>query len=165
MHLRTQKDWTRQLALIKTKALQKGVQENINPNLKQPTALEELSTLKPKNAIREEIIIHVLKVAKLEAYKIDRDDQKGKKKLYNKKKEVLNDIEDYIIRTTSNYQNAIKYINSLYAKLIALKVRVTPTNYARETDALKRQERANQSAKSTRTEEQVAEQKAALIKA
>ena len=48
--------------------------ENINPDLEQPTALEEPPALKPKNATREEVIIHALKAAELEAHKIDRDD-------------------------------------------------------------------------------------------
>jgi len=77
----------------------------------------------------------------------------------------LNDIEDYVIRTTGNYWSSIEHAEGLYAKLVALKARVAPSTYARETEALNRWNRANQSARNTRTEEWITEWEAALTEA
>src|SRR5436190_20490953 len=92
VQLKTPKDWPRWLALIKTKAVQKGVWDNVNPDIHQPIVLEEPAAPEPKNGSGQEVPIHTLKSAELEAYKIDRDDWKAKKKLIDKKKEVLQEI-------------------------------------------------------------------------
>jgi Pol polyprotein, beta-barrel domain len=164
VHLRTTKDWPRYIALVRTRALQKAVWDVIDPD-REPTQLNEPPEPTPKKANGEVTTIAALTPAELEAYKIERDDWKAKKKLYDKKKEVLNDIEDYVIRTTGNFWSTIERVDGLRAKLVALKNRVAPTNYARELDALRRWERANQGAKSTRTEEWIAEWEAALTEA
>jgi hypothetical protein len=165
VHLRTTKDWPRWIALIKTKAKQKGIWDTIDPDASEPTELAEPAAPIPKNAAGNIVEIAALTAIELEAFKIARDDWKTKRKLFEKKKDVLNDIEDYVIRTTSNFWSAIEHADGLYAKLVALKARVAPSSYAREVEALNRWNLANQNAKNTRTEDWIAEWEAALAEA
>lgn len=135
VHLRTTKDWPRWLALIKTKTLQKGVWQVIDPDLSDPIQLIEPPLPIAKNLAGEAVEIIALTPSELEAFKIARDDRKTKKKLFDKRRDVLNEIEDYVIRITGNFWSAIEHKDGLNAKLVALKARVAPTNYAREQEA------------------------------
>jgi cytochrome oxidase Cu insertion factor (SCO1/SenC/PrrC family) len=62
------------------------------------------------------------------AYKVYKD----KLKDWERKYTTINDINDYIMRTTGVYWSTIKRVQSVIKRLKALKDHVTPSNYARE---------------------------------
>jgi hypothetical protein len=165
VYLKTYKDWPRWIALNKTRATQKGVWEFIDPDVATPPLLVEPVQPKPKKANGELVTLQELTQSEVDLYRIEKDDWKIEKKAYDKKKEALTDIEDHVIRTAGAHWSAIEKKEGLHARLVALKARVAPTNYAREQDALKRWELANQNAQSTRTTEWLVEWEAALEEA
>ena len=165
VYLRTTKDWPRWIAVNRTKAQHRDVWKLIDPDISTPEELVEPEYPKPLNAEGAVVAIHTLKPAELESFKIARDDWKTKRKLFDKKKDALNEIEEHVIRTTANFWSSIEHVQGLHARMVALKTHVAPTNYARETEALNRWNKANQNAKNTRTEEWITEWEAALTEA
>ena len=81
---------------------------------------------------------------------------------HRKKTKIITEIEDHVIRTAGTYWSTIENVTGLHTRLVKLKERVAPTSYAREQEVIRRYERVRLQAKSTRTEEWLAEWESAL---
>ena len=121
VYLRTTKDWPRWIAVNRTKAQHRDVWKLIDPDISTPEELVEPEYPKPLNAEGAVVAIHALKPAELESFKIASDDWKTKRKLFDKKKDALNEIEEHVIRTTGNFWSSIEHVQGLHARMVALK--------------------------------------------
>lgn len=83
------------------------------------------------------------------AYKVYKDDLKR----WERRQITINDIDDYIMRTTGTYWSVIEKVQGVKERLKALKDHVAPISYAREQEVLARYESVRRSAKATKTEE------------
>ncbi|KAK9234621.1 hypothetical protein V1525DRAFT_435453 [Lipomyces kononenkoae] len=135
VQLRTTKDWSRWLAIVRTKAQQEGVWEAINPDVIEPQELIEPPLPGQKNSSDQVADIEELNATELEVFKINRDDWKAKQKVYERKRKAINEIEDQVLRWHQRRTH----------------VRLRPS--------------ASQNAKSTRTEEWIAEWESAPAEA
>jgi hypothetical protein len=83
------------------------------------------------------------------AYKVYKDELKD----WERKHITINDVDDYIMRTTGAYWSIIERIQGVMERLKALKDHVAPFNYAREQEVFTRYKSVRKSAKATKTEE------------
>ena len=89
----------------------------------------------------------------LNQYQADYKVYKDELKEWKLKQNTINDIDDYIMRTTGTYWSTIEKIQGVKERLKALEDHVAPSTYAREQDVLARYESIRRSAKATQTEE------------
>jgi hypothetical protein len=166
VHLKSPKDWTRWLALIKTKATNCDVWQHINPSVASPPPLSQPDKpAKPSPAPPSgdaQPAAAALTATQLQQYSLDLLVWQEELKDYRKKSKAITEIEDHVIRTTGTYWSTIESVIGLHARLVKLKDRVAPTTYAREQEVVKRYEKVQTEAKSTRTEEWLAEWESAL---
>src|SRR5438874_12640962 len=92
------------------------------------------------------------------AYKVYKDDLKK----WERKQATINDIDDYIMRTTGTYWSTIEKIQGVKERLEKLKDHVAPSTYAREQEVLAKYEAVRRSAKATKTEEWLKQWESAL---
>ena len=159
--LKAQADWPRWIAVIQTKANHHNVWDHIKPTLDDKEVRQELreptppvvKTFSATPDVIPEPTIQTLTADQLKryemAYKVYKDDLKK----WERKQTTINDIDDYIMRTTGTYWLTIEKVQGVRERLKALKNHVAPTSYAREQEVLVRYESVRRSAKATKTEE------------
>ena len=83
------------------------------------------------------------------AYKIYKDELKN----WQRRQTTINDIDDYIMRTTGAYWSTIERVQGVKERLQRLQEHVAPSNYAREQEILVRYDAVRKSAKATQADE------------
>lgn len=155
--LKSQADWPRWLAVIQTKANHNSVWDYIKPTLEREEIRPELRKPSPPvvatfsatpNATLQSLDSEQLRHYEM-AYRVYKD----KLKDWERRQTIINDIDDYIMRTTGVYWSTIERIQGVKERLQRLKEHVAPSNYAREQEVLARYESVRKSAKATQTTE------------
>ena len=159
--LKAQTDWPRWIAVIQTKANHNSVWNYIKPTLEPNEVRLELreptppvvKTFSSNPDADPEPTIQSLTAQQLQryemAYKVYKDDLKR----WERRQTTINNIDDYIMRTTGTYWSVIEKVQGVKERLKALKDHVAPISYAREQEVLTRYESVRRSAKATKTEE------------
>ena len=164
--LKSQADWPRWLAVIQTKANHNSVWDYIKPTLddnevrrelRKPSSPEVRTFSTVPDATIQSLNAEQLKRYEM-AYKIYKDELKD----WERKQTTINDINDYIMRTTGAYWSTIERIQGVKERLKALKDHVALSTYAREQEVLARYESVRKSAKATKTEEWLRQWESAL---
>jgi len=168
--LKVQADWPRWLAVVKTKASHNEVWAYIKPTLADKEERQELRKPSPPvvkdyatdpNAVPAPTT-RSLKADQLKQYEMDYKVYKDELKEWQKKQATINDIDDYIMRTTGTYWSTIERVDGVRARLKALEDHVAPSTYAREQDVLAKYESVRRSAKATKTDEWLRQWEGAL---
>jgi hypothetical protein len=94
-----------------------------------------------------------LMATQLNLYQTDYKIYKDELKEWKLQQNTINDIDNYIMRTTGTYWSVIEKVQGVQERLKALEDHVAPSTYAREQDVLARYESVRRSAKATKTEE------------
>jgi hypothetical protein len=159
--LKAQADWPRWLTIIQTKANHNEVWNYIKPTLDDGEVRQELR--KPTPPVVKDYATHpdadpapttrTLTANQLNQYQADYKVYKDELKEWKLQQNTINDIDDYIMRTTGTYWSVIEKIQGVLERLKALEDHVAPSTYAREQDVLARYESVRRSAKATQTEE------------
>lgn len=162
--LKSSKDWTRWLALIKTKAVNNDLWQHIDPTVPSPPQFEPPAKPLPATFApgAENVTVASLTAAQFQRYNAEIMVWQEELKDHRKKVKIITEIEDHVIKTTGTYWSTIESVTGLHARLVKLKERVAPTTYAREQEVIRRYEHVRTEAKSTRTEEWLAEWESAL---
>src|SRR2546421_2250156 len=141
--LKSPKDWTRWLALIKTKAVNNDLWQYIDPSVASPPALQPPTKPLPAQFVppgTEGATVASLTAAQFQRYNAEILVWQEELKDHRKKVKVITEIEDHIIRTAGTYWSTIENATGLHARLVKLKERVAPTTYAREQEVTRRYE-------------------------
>ncbi len=159
--LKAQADWPRWLAVIQTKANHNSVWNHIKPTLEPNEVRQEL--LEPSPPVVKtfsttpdadpEPTIQSLTADQLKRYEMTYKVYKDDLKKWERKQNTINDIDDYIMRTTGTYWSVIERVQGVRERLEKLKDHVAPSTYAREQEVLARYDTVRRSAKATKTEE------------
>src|SRR5271163_133404 len=141
--LKSPKDWTRWLALIKTKAVNNDLWHHIDPSVASPPLFEP--PVKPiptqfASSGAETATVASLTTAQFQRYNAEVMIWQEELKDHRKKVKVITEIEDHVIRTAGTYWSTIESVTGLHARLVKLKERVAPTTYAREQEVIRRYE-------------------------
>ncbi len=164
--LKSPKDWTRWLALIKTKAVNNNLWQHIDPSIASPPAFEPPTKPLPAQFVpagsAETATVASLTAAQFQRYNAEILVLQEELKDHRKKVKAITEIEDHVIRTAGTYWSTIESVTGLHARLVKLKERVAPLNYAREQEIIRRYERVRTQADSTRIEEWLAEWESTL---
>ena len=168
--LKAQADWPRWLAVIETKANHNEVWNYIKPTLDDGEERQELH--KPTPPVVKDYATNPdavpapttrsLTANQLNQYQADYKVYKDELKEWKLKQNTINDIDDYIMRTTGTYWSTIEKVQGVKERLKALEDHVAPSTYAREQDVLARYESVRRSAKATKTEEWLRQWESAL---
>src|SRR5947207_4996159 len=168
--LKSQADWPRWLAVIQTKASHNEVWDYIKPTLRTNEVRQELH--KPSPPVVKDYATNPdavpapttrsLKADQLKQYEMDYKIYKDELKEWKQKQTTINDIDDYIMRTTGTYWSTIEKVQGVRERLKALEDQVAPSTYAREQDVLARYESVRRSAKATKTDEWLRQWESAL---
>jgi len=156
--LKSQADWPRWLAVIQTKANHNSVWDYIKPTLDQGEIRPELHKPSPPvvatfNSATPNATLQSLDSEQLKRYEIAYRVYKDELKDWERRQTTINDIDDYIMRTTGAYWSTIERVQGVKERLQRLKEHVAPSNYAREQEVLARYESVRRSAKVTQTTE------------
>jgi len=154
--LRSQADRPRWLAVIQTKANHNSVWDYIKPTLGQGETRPELrkpsppimATFATPNATIQSLDSEQLRRYEM-AYKIYKDELKD----WQRQQTTINDIDDYIMRTTGAYWSTIERVQGVKERLQRLQEHVAPSTYAREQEVLARYNSVQKSAKATQIDE------------
>ncbi len=163
--LKSSKDWTRWIALIKTKAVNNDIWRHIDPSVPSPPAFEPPNKPLPSQfatAGSTDVTAASLTTAQFQRYNTEVSIWQEELKDHRKKVKVITEIEDHVIRTAGTYWSTIESVTGLHARLVKLKERVAPSTYAREQEVTRRYEQVRTQANLTRTEEWLAEWESAL---
>src|SRR4030095_8593908 len=163
--LKSPKDWTRWLALIKTKAVNNDIWQYIDPPCATPPAFTSPTKPLPSQFTSptiETATAATLTAAQFQRYNAEILVWQAELKDHRKRRKVMTEIEDHVIRTAGTYWSTIESVSGLHARLVKLKARVAPTAYAREQEVIRKYEHVRNQAKTTRTEEWLAEWESAL---
>src|SRR3989440_8926249 len=168
--LKAQADWPRWLAVIETKANHNEVWRYIKPTLNDGEVRQELR--KPTPPVVKDYATNpdtdpapttrTLMATQLNQYQADYKVYKDELKEWKLKQATINNIDDYIMRTTGTYWSTIEKIQGVKERLKALEDHVAPSTYAREQDVLARYESVRRSAKATKTDEWLRQWESAL---
>jgi hypothetical protein len=154
--LKSPKDWTRWLALIKTKAVNNDIWRYIDPSVASPPPFEPPAEPLPGQFVppgTEAATVASLTAAQFQRYNAEIMVWQEELKDHRKKVKVITEIEDHVIRTAGTYWSTIESSTGIHARLVKLKERVASTTCAREQEVTQRYEHVRTQAKSTRTEE------------
>lgn len=164
--LKSPKDWTRWLALIKNKAVTNSLWENIDPTVASPPALQPPVKPQPADVVStgnaSTATIATLTTAEFQRYNAELIIWQEELKDYRNKVKTITEIEDHIIKTAGTYWSTIEKVTGVHAQLVKLKQRVAPTDYAREQEVIRQYNLIRTQAKSTRTEEWITSWETAL---
>ena len=157
--LKSQADWPRWLAVVQTKANHNTIQDYIKPTLKKDKVRRELHKL-PALVVQDfsttpDATIQSLTAQQLQRYEMAYKIYKDKLKKQKRKQTTINNIDDYIIRTTGAYQSTIERVQGVKERLQRLQEYMAPSIYVREQEVLARYKSVRNSAKVTQTEEQL----------
>jgi len=155
--LKSQSDWPRWLAVIQTKANHNSVWDYIKPTLKKNEVRRELHEPScpevEKFSTTPDATIQSLTAPQLQRYELAYKIYKDELKRWQRQQTTINDIDDYIMRTTGAYWSTIERVQGVQERLKRLQEHVAPSTYAREQEVLARYETVQNSAKATQTEE------------
>jgi predicted oxidoreductase (fatty acid repression mutant protein) len=115
--LKSQADWPRWLATIQTKANHNRVWDHIKPTLKQGEARRELHE-PPRPAVKDfstapDATIQSLNAQQLKQYEMAYRVYKDELKDWQRQQTTINDIDDYIMRTTGAYWSTIERVQGV----------------------------------------------------
>jgi len=155
--LKSQADWPRWLAVVQTKANHNSVWDYVKPTLKKDEVRRELHE-PPAPVVQDfsttpDATIQSLTAQQLQRYELAYKIYKDELKKWERKQTTINDIDDYIMRTTGAYWSTIERVQGVKERLQRLQEHVAPSTYAREQDVLARYESVRNSAKATQTGE------------
>jgi len=156
--LRSQVDWPRWLAVVQTKANHNEVWNHIKPTLGQGETRPELRKPSPPvvatfNSATPNATIQSLDSEQLRRYEMAYKIYKDELKDWQRQQSTINDIDDYIMRTTGAYWSTIERVQGVRERLQRLQEHVAPSTYAREQEVLARYDSVRKSAKATQTDE------------
>jgi hypothetical protein len=155
--LKSPTDWPRWLAVIQTKANHHSVWDYIKPTLEDKEIRPELRKPSPPKvatfSATPGATLQSLDSEQLKRYEIAYRVYKDELKDWERKQTTINDIDDYIMRTTGAYWSTIERIQGARERLQRLKDHVAPSNYAREQEVLSRYDQVRKSAKVTKIDE------------
>jgi hypothetical protein len=155
--LKSQADWPRWLAVIQTKANHNRVWDYIKPTLNQGEARRELRELSlpvvTDFSTTPDATIQSLTAQQLQRYELAYKIYKEEFKDWQRKQTTINDIDDYIMRTTGAYWSTIERVQGVRERLQRLQEHVAPSTYAREQEVLARYDSVRISARATQTDE------------
>lgn len=130
-------DWHEWLFIIRNKALDNGIEQLIDPDLAtEPPKLTEPTKPTPQNVKFDALGITDLNNKEIELFKILRDEFRMDTAKYERKRIALTEIRQLIISTVS--RTNLTYIlesTTPWQMLTALKLRIAPTDRARELEA------------------------------
>ncbi len=130
-------DWHEWLFVIRNRALDTGIKHLIDPDLAtEPPQLTEPTKPTPKDVKFEALGLTDLNSAQIELFKILRDEYRIELVKYERKRVALTEIRQLIISTVT--RTNLTYIldsTTPYQMLTALKLRIAPTDRARELEA------------------------------
>jgi len=155
--LKSQADWPRWLAVVQTKANHNTVWDYIKPTLKKDEVRRELHE-PPAPVVQDfstapDATIQSLTAQQLQRYEMAYKVYKDELKKWERKQTTINDIDDYIMRTTGAYWSTIERVQGVKERLQRLQEHVAPSIYAREQEVLARYKSVRNSAKATQTGE------------
>lgn len=156
--LKSQADWPRWLAVIQTKANHNSVWDYIKPTLDQGEIRPELRKPSPPvvatfNSATPNATLQSLDSEQLRRYEMAYKVYKDELKDWERRQTTINDIDDYIMRTTGAYWSTIERVQGVKERLQRLQEHVAPSTYAREQEVLARYDSVRKSAKATQTDE------------
>ena len=93
------------------------------------------------------------------AYKVYKDELKK----WERKQTIINNIDDYIMRTIGAYWSTIKRIQGVKERLERLQEHAAPSTYAREQEVLARYDTVRKSAKATQLDEWLRQWESTLL--
>ncbi|RMZ76077.1 hypothetical protein DV736_g6708, partial [Chaetothyriales sp. CBS 134916] len=131
VYLKSPSDWTRWLALIKTRAANNHLWRYIDPQVKEPPQFSEPIKPTPSSyttANTTSTTTASLTPEQFQRYSVDIQAWQEETRIYWKKQKVMTEIEDHIIRTAGAYWSTIEDATGVHARLIKLQERVAPTN-------------------------------------
>src|SRR5271170_2247974 len=164
--LKSQADWPRWLAVIQTKANHHSVWDYIKPTLEDKEIRSELRKPSPPAvgtfSTAQDATLQSLNAEQLKRYEMAYKVYKDELKDWERKQTTINDIDDYIMRTTGAYWSTIEKVQGVLERLKSLQDHVAPSNYAREQEVLARYESVRRSAKATKTDEWLRQWESAL---
>jgi hypothetical protein len=132
-------DWTQWFFIIQDTATTNEVWQYIDPSTKKDDLpkLEPPKRPTPKDVLPTATSIAQLDQIKLTAYNQLYAEYKDDLRVHEKKKQAINDISNYIVRTTSvAYLPLIDGLNTIHERLKALKTALAPTSSGRKHDVL-----------------------------
>jgi len=128
-------DWIQWFFVIQDTAKTNEVWEYIDPSKKK----DDLPTLKaPKRPTPKDILATATSIAKLDSTQLTAYNQlyaeyKDDLRIYEKQKQAINGISNYIVRSTSvAYLPLIDGLNTVHERLQALKTALAPTTSGRK---------------------------------
>ena len=132
-------DWTQWFFIIQDTAKTNKVWEYIDPSKKK----DELLKLQlPKRPTSADVLPTATSIAKLDALQLTAYNQlyaeyKDDLRIHQKQEQAINDISNYIVRTTSvAYLPLIDGLDTVYGRLQALKTTLAPTILGRKHNVL-----------------------------
>jgi len=131
-------NWTQWFFIIKDTATTNEVWQYIDPSTKD----ERLKLAQPSRPTPRDILPTATSIAKLDPSQLTAYNQlyaeyKDDLRIYEKQKRAINDISNYIVRTTSvAYLLLIDDLNTVHERLKALKTALAPTTSGRKRDVL-----------------------------
>ena len=131
-------DWTQWFFIIQDTAKTNEVWQYIDPLTKDELPkLEPPSRPTPKNVLPAATSIAQLDQKQLTAYNQLYAKYKDDLRIHQKQKQAINDISNYIVRTTSvAYLPLIDGLDTVHERLQALKKALAPTTSGRKHDVL-----------------------------
>jgi hypothetical protein len=132
-------DWTQWFFIIQDTATTNEVWQYIDPSTKK----DDLPKLEPpKRPTLKDVLPTATSIAQLDQIKLTAYNQlyaeyKDDLRVHEKKKQAINDISNYIVRTTSvAYLPLIDGLNTIHERLKALKTALAPTSLGQKHDVL-----------------------------
>jgi len=131
-------DWTQWFFIIKDTAITNEVWQYIDPSTKD----ERPKLAQPSRPILRDILPTATSIAKLDPSQLTAYNQlyakyKDDLHTYKKQKRAINNISNYIVRTTSvAYLPLIDDLNTVHKRLQALKTALAPTTSGQKQDVL-----------------------------
>ena len=130
-------DWHEWLFIIRNRALDNNIEQLVNPDLAtEPLRPTEPTKPTPNDVKRGANGLTDLDAPQIELYKLLREEYKMEFAKYERKRIALTEIRQFIISTVS--RTNLTYILELttpWQMLTALKLRIAPTDRARELEA------------------------------
>ena len=164
--LKSQADWPRWLAVIQTKANHNSVWDYIKPTLDNEVRPELHKPSPPVvatfDSVTSNATLQSLNSEQLKRYEMAYRVYKNELKDWKRRQKTINDIDDYIMRTTGAYWSTIERIQGVKERLQRLQEHVAPSNYAREQEVLARYDSVQKSAKATQITEWLRQWESAL---
>jgi hypothetical protein len=119
--LKSPKDWTRWLALIKTKAVNDDVWRYIDPSVPSPPPFEPPARPLPAQfaptGSTEAATAASLSTAQFQRYNAEAMMWQEELKDHRRKVKVITEIEDHVIRTAGTYWSTIESVTGLHAQI------------------------------------------------